>query len=73
MSNVFRSCTTLMEEAHSSGHKQLKEEVLDMRSALKRTMDQGLAPAEMETARALVLAVDAADAAIDKMYAKLVG
>lgn len=71
MSDIFQSTMDLLTEKQSNGYKQLKEEMISMRSALKQSMDKGLAPADMEVARALTEAVDAADAAIDKMHAKL--
>ena len=71
MSDVFYSSMELLAKEQSAGHKQLKKEIIDMRSALKREMDKGLTPVHMETARALTEAVDAADVAIDKMYMKL--
>lgn len=63
----------LLSETQPGGHKQLTEELIGMRSELKRAMDKGLTPAEMSVAKAAAEAVDAAGAAIDKMYAKLHG
>ena len=71
MSDVFQSSLDLLAEKQAAGHKQLKEELITMRSALKRTMDKGLAPSDMEVAQALTEGVDAANAAVDKIYAKL--
>ncbi len=73
MSDVFHSSLELLTEKQAGGHKQLKEELIGMRATLKQAMDKGLAPADMEAARAMTDAVDAADAAVDKMYAKLFG
>lgn len=73
MSDVFQSSLELLAEKRAGGHKQLKEELIDMRSTLKRAMDKGLAPSDMEAVLAAAEAVDAADAAVDKMYAKLFG
>ena len=73
MSNVFQSSVDLLMEKQSGGHKQLKEEIITMRSTVKRVMDKGLAPADMEVARAVAEAVDAADAAVEKIYAKALG
>jgi dsDNA-specific endonuclease/ATPase MutS2 len=73
MSDVFHSSLELLAEKQAAGHKQLKEELAGMRSKLRQTMDKGLAPADMGAALAMSEAVDAADAAVDKMYAKLFG
>lgn len=73
MSDIFLSSVELIAEKQAAGHKQLKEEIIAMRSSLKQAMDKGLAPADMGTAQALAGAVDAANTAVDKMYAKLCG
>lgn len=73
MSDIFHSSLELLAEKQSSGHKQLKEELISMRSALRQAIGKGLAPAEMEVASAMTEAVDAADTAVDKMYTKLFG
>ena len=71
MSDVFQSSMDLLTEQQSGGHKVLKEEIFSMRSTLKQAMDKGLTPADMEIARAVVEAVDAADVAVEKMYTKV--
>ena len=73
MSDIFISSMDLLTEKQSAGHKQLKEEIIAMRSHLKQAMDKGLAPADMEVALSMTEAVNAADTAIDKMYTKLFG
>lgn len=73
MSDVFLSSMELMVEKQAAGHKLLKEEITGMRSSLKQAMDKGLAPADMEAARALSEAVDAADTVVDTLYVKLCG
>jgi|GEM_PF-764401 hypothetical protein len=73
MSDVFQPSTDLLTEKQSSGHKLLKEEIITMRSTIKQGMDKGLTSADMEVARALAEAVDAADRAVEKIYAKILG
>ena len=73
MSSVFISSMELLTEKQAAGHKQLKEEIIAMRSHLKQSMDKGLAPADMAVALAMTEAVNAADTAIDKIYTKLFG
>ncbi|MDL2275688.1 hypothetical protein LJC22_06145 [Desulfosarcina sp. OttesenSCG-928-G10] len=59
-------------EKPSSGYQRLKAELIDMRSALRQSMDKGLSPADREVVNALTHAVDAADVALDALHAKLV-
>ncbi len=73
MSDAFLSTTELLTQKQAGGHKELKEEIIGMRMALKQAMDRGLTVSGMETARTLADAVEAADTAVDKMYAKMFG
>lgn len=73
MSEVFYSTLELLSEQKSQGHKQLKEELIAMRGAVKQAMDKGLSSADMAVAQAVAEAVDAADMAVDKIYQKISG
>lgn len=73
MSEVFDSSLDLLMNNQAGGHKQLKEELIGMRSTLKQAMDKGLSKPDMDVAMALSAAVDAADEAVEKIYTKLFG
>ena len=71
MSDVFHSTLELLAERKARGHSQLKEELIAMRGAIKQAMDKGLSSEDMAVAQAAFQAVEAADAAVDKIYNKL--
>lgn len=73
MTEVFQSTLELLADKQAQGHKQLKEELAAMRGNLKQAMDKGLTPDDMSVARALAVAVDAADVAVEKIYQKVSG
>ena len=73
MSEVFYSTLELLTNQQSQGHKQLKEELIAMRGAVKQAMDKGLSNEDMVVAKAVAEAVSAADTAVDKIYQKISG
>lgn len=61
----------LLENDHSGrGHKQLTEEIFEMRMQIKRHMDAGLSAEDMDAARSLQQCVDAAEEVVAAIYNK---
>ena len=71
MSNPFFSSLEILTSRKAHGHRALQEELVVMRTALKKSMDAGLPVDQMTTARSLMQAVDAASTAVDKMHTQL--
>ena len=51
-----------------SGLKQLREELFEMRTDVKRAMDAGMTSDEMAVARQVMTAVDAAEKVAERVY-----
>ena len=58
----FISVLDVLENAPYGAHRQIGDELVDIESGIRKTMDQGLTPDDMKVAQA---ARDAAQAAID--------
>ena len=58
----------LAEDPSGYGLKQIREELFEMRQAVKRTMDAGLSADEMAVARQAQEAVDCADGVVGRVH-----
>ena len=64
----FVSVLDLMENAPYGAQTTVRDEIAVMDAELRRTMDQGLTPDDMQTARAARSAVQAAAAILDRLF-----
>ena len=58
----------LAEDPSGRGLKQLREELSEMRTDVKRAMDAGMPSDEMPVARQVMTAVDAAEKVAERVY-----
>ena len=65
----FVSVLDIMENAPYGAQTAVRNEVASMDAELRRTMDQGLTPDDMKTARAAREAVQAASSILSRLFA----
>ena len=58
----------LAEDPSGRGLKQLREELFEMQTDVKRAMDAGMTSDEMAVARQVMTAVDAAEKVAERVY-----
>lgn len=58
----------LAEDPSGQGLKQLREELFEMRTDVKRVMDAGMTSDEMAVARQVMAAVDSAEKVAERVY-----
>ena len=65
----FTSVLDMLEDAPYGAQKAVKDEVVDMEFGIRRAMDRGLTPDEMQKAQAAREAAQAAAVILDKLFA----